>query len=69
MARHKPEITEEVLVEILIRVEGSINLNRITTFTLPLIGRSEGSEEQPGQVQFDTRILVRRIREAVRKLV
>ncbi len=69
MARHSPQVTEEVLVELLIRVEGSSNLNRITTFKLPLIGRQEGSEEQPGQVQFESKTLVRRIKEAVSKLL
>ncbi len=67
MAKH--EVTEEVLVELLIRVEGSSNLNRITTFTLPLIGRQEGSEEVPGQVQFESRTLVRRIKDALNALV
>lgn len=69
MARHKPEVTEEVLVELLIRVEGSSNLNRIATFKLPIIGRSDGVGEEPGMVQFESKTLVRRIQEAVRRLV
>jgi hypothetical protein len=69
MARKSHNITEEVLVELLIRVEGSSNLNRIATFKLPLIGRQEGSEELPGQVQFESRTLIKRIVEAVRALV
>lgn len=69
MARRNPEVTEEVLVELLIRVEGSSNLNRITTFKLPLVGREVGSEELPGQVQFESRTLVKRIINAVKALV
>jgi len=69
MAPKRPEVTEEVLVELLIRVEGSAELNRITTFKLPLVGRSEGTDEVPGQVQFESKTLVRRIVDAVRALV
>lgn len=70
MARKQPpSVSEEVLVELLIRVEGSSELNRITTFKLPLVGRTEGNDETPGQVQFESRTLIRRIVEAVRALV
>lgn len=68
MGRRKPEVTEEVLVEILIRIEGSSNLNRITTFKLPLLGRSEGSDEMPGEVQFESLTMIRRMKEALNKL-
>lgn len=69
MRNKRPEVTEEVLVELLIRIEGSNELSRITVFKLPLVGREIGSEDTPGQVQFESRTLVKRIMEAVRKLV
>lgn len=70
MARKRAvEETEEVLVELLIRVEGSAEINRITTFKLPLVGRTEGNDENPGQVQFESRTLVKRVVEAVRGLI
>jgi len=69
MARNNPPVTEEVLVELLIRVEGSAELSRITTFVLPLVGRTEGSDDSPGQVQFVSKTLVNNIIRAVRKLV
>lgn len=69
MAYKNLEDNEEVLVELLIRVEGSSNLNRITTFTLPVIGRQAGYEALPGQIQFESKTLVKRIINAVRALV
>lgn len=69
MARRSQEVPDEALVELLIRVEGSTELNRLTTFRLPLVGRTEGNEDTPGQVQFESRVLIHRIKEALNRLL
>ena len=70
MARKsRAQPSEEVLVELLIRVEGSSELNRITTFSMPLTGRVEGDDETPGKVEFESLVLIRRIKQAVQRLV
>lgn len=64
------EKQEEVLVELLMRVEGSSTLNRVTTFKTPIVGRTEATDDnEPSQIQYETRVLIRRIKEALNRLV
>jgi hypothetical protein len=59
----KKEPKEEIFVELLINLEGSVDNNRITTFKLPILERIDGA------VRFETKELVNAIQKAVRKLI
>ena len=61
---------EKIYVELLIRMEGSAVTNRVTTFEMPIKGRTEAvSADEPQQVQFESRVLVRNIKKALDKLI
>ena len=61
---------ETVLVELLIRIEGSAVENRLTTFELPILDRLVTHDDVDGsyQVQFSTKELIRAIKKAVGRL-
>lgn len=68
MARHQAE-TEEVYVEILIRIEGSAESNRITTFKLPIIGRQATGDAGVGAVEFESKVLIKRMKAALDRVL
>lgn len=60
---------DTAIVEVFVRIDGSLVSNRLTSFEMPIVSHTNGVDGGEGAIQFETKTLVNSIVKAVKKLI